>query len=93
MRIRWTVPAADDLENIKHYLTKHFPHLAQPTIRRIYEKVRSLRTFPSRGRNGRRTGTRELVLITLPYIVAYRIKDDMVEILNVWHDVQDMHYS
>jgi hypothetical protein len=26
MRIRWTVPAADDLQNIKNYLQRHYPH-------------------------------------------------------------------
>ncbi|MES1257859.1 MAG: type II toxin-antitoxin system RelE/ParE family toxin [Acidobacteriota bacterium] len=91
MRIRWTVPAADDLENIKRYLSENFPHLAQSTVRRIYESARSLKTFPSRGRNGRRSGTRELVLTPLPYIVAYRIKNETVEILNVWHNAQDRH--
>ncbi len=35
MRIRWTVPAAGDLETIKHYLSEHFPHLAQSTVRKI----------------------------------------------------------
>jgi hypothetical protein len=25
MRIRWTVPAADDLQNIKNYLQQHYP--------------------------------------------------------------------
>ncbi len=89
MRIRWTVPAADDLENIKQYLKENFPPLAQSTVSRIYESALSLKTFPSRGRNGRRTGTRELVLAPLPYIIACRIKNEAVEILNIWHDAQD----
>ncbi len=89
MRIRWTVPAADDLASIKHYLSENFPHLRQSTVAKIYEGIRSLKTFPSRGRNGRRVGTRELVLAPLPYMVAYRIKDERVEILNVWHDSQN----
>jgi hypothetical protein len=29
MRIRWTVPAADDLQNIKNYLQRHYPHFAR----------------------------------------------------------------
>jgi toxin ParE1/3/4 len=91
MRIRWTVPAADDLENIKRYLTENFPHLTQSTVLKIYESARSLKTMPSRGRNGRRSGTRELVLTPLPYIIAYRIKNETVEILNIWHDAQERH--
>jgi plasmid stabilization system protein ParE len=46
-------------------------------------------TMPSRGRIGRREGTRELALTPLPYIVAYRIRRDAVEILNIWHTAQD----
>ena len=31
MRIRWTFPAADDLENIKNYLQQNYPQFAEPT--------------------------------------------------------------
>lgn len=43
MRIRWTVPAADDLESIKDYLQKDSRHLAEPTVRTIYKRIRSLK--------------------------------------------------
>jgi hypothetical protein len=43
MRIRWTIPAADDLQNIKHYLQKHHPHFAEPTVRAIYHRIRLLK--------------------------------------------------
>jgi len=49
MRIRWTVPAADDLENIKNYLQQNYPHFAEPTVRAIYERIRLLKTSPNRG--------------------------------------------
>jgi plasmid stabilization system protein ParE len=29
MRIRWTVPAAEDLEGIKNYLESHYPDFAE----------------------------------------------------------------
>jgi hypothetical protein len=35
MRIRWTFPAADDLESIETYLQQHFPQFAEPTVRTI----------------------------------------------------------
>jgi len=50
MRIRWTPTAADDLEHIKDYLTEHYPHLARSTVLELYEAIRSLKTFPQRGR-------------------------------------------
>jgi len=66
MWIRWTVPAADDLENIKNYLQRHYPHFAEPTVRTIYLRIRSLKTAPHQGRPGHRSGTRELPLTPLP---------------------------
>ena len=74
MRIRWTVPAAEDLEGIKNYLDKHHPDFAEPTVRTIYQRVRSLRTAPNRGRPGHWNGTRELTLTPLPYVVVYAVK-------------------
>jgi plasmid stabilization system protein ParE len=82
MRIRWTVPAADDLENIKNYLEEHYPHVAEPTVRTIYQRIRSLKMSPNRGRPGHRTGTRELALAPLPYVIVYGVKSQAVEILH-----------
>jgi toxin ParE1/3/4 len=70
MRVRWTVPAADDLESIKNYLQRNHPHFAEPTVRAIYQRIRSLKATPYRGRPGHRSGTRELPLTPLPYVVA-----------------------
>ena len=74
MRIRWTIPAAEDLEAIKNYLEKHYPHFAEPTVRTIYQSVRSLKTTPYRGRPGHRSGTRELAVTPFPYVVVYAVK-------------------
>jgi addiction module RelE/StbE family toxin len=88
-RIRWTYAAAEDLEHIKNYLTEHSPQLAQSTVLELYETIRSLKTSPRRGRLGREEGTRELVLSRLPYIVAYRIKEQAVEVLHIFHGAQN----
>jgi plasmid stabilization system protein ParE len=55
MRVRWTVPAADDLESIKNYLQGHYPHFAEPTVRAIYQHIRWLKATPYRGRPGHRS--------------------------------------
>ena len=59
------------------------------TAQSIYEAASSLRTFPERGRISRRPGARELVCAPWPYIVAYRIERQTVEIARVWHAAQD----
>ena len=89
MRIGWTHAAAEDLEHINDYLTEHHPHFAQSTVVEIYETIRLLKASPYRGRLGREAGTRELVFTRLPYIVAYRVKEQSIEILHVFHGAQN----
>lgn len=89
MRIRWTPAAADDLEHIYEYLSVHESHLARPTVIALRDEIYSLRQFPHRGRPGVIAGTRELLHERLPYIVAYRVKDDTVEVLHIWHPSQE----
>ncbi len=88
MRIRWTLAAADDLHQIHIYLGEHEPHLARSTVIAIREAILSLKKFPNRGRPGAIDGTRELLHERLPYIVAYRVKEEAVEILHIWHPSQ-----
>jgi toxin ParE1/3/4 len=54
-------------------------------VRRILAAVEQLRLFPGMGRPGRVQGTRELVVAGTPFIVAYRLKEDAVEVLAVVH--------
>jgi toxin ParE1/3/4 len=89
MRIRWTGPAADDLENIKNYLDRRFPHLSEPTLRAIYKRADGLKTAPNIGRPGQRSGTRELPLTPLPYVIVYAVKAEAVQILHIYHGSQD----
>ena len=46
MRIRWTPAAAADLQSISDYLKEHHPHYRQPTMRKLYETIRSLKQAP-----------------------------------------------
>jgi len=88
MRIRWTVPAADDLENIKNYLQRHFPHFAEATVRTIYQGVRSLKQHRTKA-DPDTAAHKELPIIPLPYVVVYSVKADVVEILHIYHGSQD----
>jgi plasmid stabilization system protein ParE len=60
MRISWTPAAAVDLEHISNYLKERHPQYRQPTMRKLYEAIRSLKDLPQRGCLGREDGTREL---------------------------------
>jgi len=41
--------------------------------------------FPMLGRAGRVEGTRELVVLRTPYVIAYRFLADEVTLLHVFH--------
>jgi toxin ParE1/3/4 len=54
-------------------------------VERIASAVDQLARYPALGRPGRVPGTRELVISGTPYIVPYRVRRDVVEILRVFH--------
>lgn len=89
MRLRWTTPAANDLYNIVRRIHKDNSEAAVKVAETLYEGCASLRQFPRRGRIGRIEGTRELIFPELPYIVVYRIRDQVVEIVRIYHGAQD----
>lgn len=61
---------------------------AAAQIVKIVESASGLTAFPNQGRIGRRSGTRELVVPRTPFIIAYRVSEDRVEILRVIHGAQ-----
>ena len=84
-KIRWSIAAANDLEEISNYLDQHHPPFAVPTIQRLYSSAQSLRAHPYVGRAGKKPGTRELVLAPLPYLLIYSVEEEVVHILRFLH--------
>ena len=55
----------------------------------LYRGISDLHSFPNRGRSGRIEGTRELVFPSLPYIAVYRLRNESVEVVRIYHAAQD----
>lgn len=87
--IRWTPAAAQDLQNVSDYLKENHPQYRHATLRKIYSIIQSLKEWPYRGRIGREAGTRELIISPLPDIAIYRVHDQSVEVLRIYHSVQN----
>ena len=87
-RIRWTAPAAEDLNRIVRYIRRDNPEAARRVAQTIFEGCASLTSTPNRGRKGKEPETLELVFAPLPYIAVYRVTDSTVEILRIWHGAQ-----
>lgn len=47
-RLRWSLAAAADLDEIAQYLFLHHPAFAQSTILRLYDATKQLKRFPRR---------------------------------------------
>ncbi len=89
MHLRWTTPAAQDLYNIVRRIRQDKPETAVRVAKNLHDGCGSLVNFPHRGRKGRIEGTRELIFPNLPYIIVYRIQDQDLEILRIYHGAQD----
>jgi toxin ParE1/3/4 len=89
MQVRWTRPAAQDLQRIARHIARENPTAARQVAKTLYDRCMGLDLFSNRGRSGRVAGTRELVFAPLPYIDVYRVNDDTVEILRIYHSAQN----
>ncbi len=85
MRVKWLRQALLDLEEIESYISEESPTVAINVVVRIIKTVSLLKEQQGVGRAGRVPGTKELVVIGLPYIVPYRVKDKVVQVLRVYH--------
>jgi toxin ParE1/3/4 len=85
MRLVWRRQARNDLIEARRFIARDDPAAARRVVMRIATAVERLTTSPEIGRLGRVTGTRELVVPGLPYIVPYRVREGTIEILRVYH--------
>lgn len=83
--VRWLAVALEDLHGIASYLAAQDADAAKRVAQSIWDAGQSLSVMPSRGRSGRVSGTRELVLMDFPYFLAYRVVQQEVQILRVLH--------
>lgn len=88
MKIQWTKGASSNLENIEAYIGKDNPISAIETVLKVIHSVNHLSKYPAIGRPGRIENTKELIIADTPFIVPYRIKNETVQILRVFHHSQ-----
>jgi toxin ParE1/3/4 len=85
--IRWLSLAEKDLDDLFAFVAQDSLTMAEKEVDRVIEEVACLQAHPAIGRPGRVPETRELVIP--PYIVAYRVKGNTVQILRVLHSAQE----
>jgi addiction module RelE/StbE family toxin len=85
MRVRWLRKALRNLDDEASYIAADDPGAARLVVARVLEAVATLESQPALGRPGRVPGTRELVVRKTRYVVPYRVRGDVIEILRVFH--------
>ena len=84
----WTVRSLRNLRSIQAYISDFNPLASQRISRRLKTAGDSLSEFPERGApiSG---GRRQLTHIP-PYLIRYRVANDLVVILDIRHAPQDL---
>jgi addiction module RelE/StbE family toxin len=84
MAVKWTRTALANLAAIVAHIEADNPERARSFALEVQQKTKRLTEFPAMGRPGRVIGTRELI-VHANYIVPYRLRGGVVEILRVQH--------
>jgi len=92
MRVAITWAARTDLARIRAYISNDNPEAASRMAVELIAACDRLELFPERGRPGLVPGTRELTTVW-PYVISYRIRGGVVEILRIWHGAQHRDQS
>lgn len=74
IRLEWSVFAQADRDAIFDYIEIDSAEAAVNIDDRIETQIEELTRFPEMGRPGRIEGTRELIILRTPYIVAYQFR-------------------
>lgn len=86
VQIEWTERSLEDLNEIHDYIARDSKSYATLFIKKIYNTVQKLKEFPNMGRivpEVNIPSVRELIFQN--YRIVYRIIDEIVEIITVFH--------
>jgi addiction module RelE/StbE family toxin len=85
MKLRYTPRARSDLAEIHDYIEQENSQAARRVVSIIRKAAEALPQNPLVGRAGRVAGTRELAVGRFPFVLAYRVDANEVQILSVIH--------
>ena len=78
MEIRWSQPAADDLERICERIERDSPEAARRVARTIYDGCAMLKDFPNLGRTSTRMPGRREQRLSLPLSERVRCRNPVL---------------
>lgn len=93
MKLRINPIVAEDLKNIREYITEDNEKLAVKTIQEIYARIENIQNFPYMGADlAKKVSFRKdyKYVICGNYVVLYKIGKEYVEIYRVVNRYQDI---
>jgi toxin ParE1/3/4 len=88
MKVVWSRRAIRHLVALREHIARDSEQNATLVAQRILASVDLLQTQPNMGRPGRVVGTRELIVPNTPYIIPYRVRRGMLQLIAVFHGHQ-----
>jgi toxin ParE1/3/4 len=82
MTVRWTPTSLRDLDSLHSYISEDNATAAR-AVETLLKAIAALTRNPQMGRTGRVAGSRELVIA--PFVIAYRSRKSVIEILGIIH--------
>ena len=89
MRVHWTNTALAHLLSIYEYVAQNSPVYADRVVDRLTRRSEQIGTFPRSGRRVPEYDREDLrEVIEKPYRIVYRIREEQVDVLAVFHSAQ-----
>jgi len=85
MKVVWTDEASRELAHAQDMGRLYWPGSVGDMTRAMLSGVERVRDFPFSGREGALTGTRELVMTRYPFTLVYRVKEETLTVLRMYH--------
>jgi len=83
--IKWLRTALKNFDDEVSHMAADVPAAVRLVGRRLMEAVTLLSTQPAVGRPGQVAGMRELLVLKTRYLIPYRVRRGVIEILRVFH--------
>ena len=85
MTLVWSPRAKRNMGSLLSYVEEDSPQNAKLVAERIAKAIALLERQPEIGRPGRVIGTRELVVPNTPCIIPYRLTEQKIQLIAVFH--------
>ena len=92
MKLEWSAPAVEDLDNLHAYISRDSPHYAAVFVERLLDAAEQLVDFPESGRHVPEMPSENVrELIVQGYRIIYQIEpDSRAIVLAVVHGRRDL---